>query len=47
VLLSMGGLLLLVVLAGLVDGRVVGRWEGGHDRGYMCEFICFVLQMRR
>jgi hypothetical protein len=31
VLLSMGGLLLLVVLAGLVDGRVVGRWEGGHD----------------
>ena len=40
VLLAMGGLLLLVVLARLVDGRVVGRWEGRHGRGYMCDFIC-------
>jgi hypothetical protein len=32
VLLSMGG---LVVLAGLVDGRIVGRWEGGHGQGWI------------
>lgn len=43
VLLSMGG---LVVLAGLVDGRVVGRWKGGHGRGYICGFTCFDMQMR-
>lgn len=43
VLLAMGGLLLVVVLAGLVDGRVVGRREGGHGRGFVCESICLEL----